>query len=448
MHPVAVRSYPYASPSQPARHVPRRNMTAGSMLTMSMGGKVAERLLIVDDEANMRWVLKEALGGAGYEVLVAASGQEALDEMGRHPADLVVLDLKLKGMDGLATLRRITERWPETVVIILTAYGTVATAVEAMQAGAADYLRKPFDVEEISFKIQRALERKALKAEVGRLRRLRLPSSLDPPAGAHPTWQRCLAQVRSLTALELDILLLGEAGSGRATLARFAHEASDRRDAPLVELDLSAFARATHPLVLAGSATSDGAWSRAGGGTLLLRNADRLSIDGQASLLERASERRGQGPRLLLTAEALLPGLEALSAACIDVPPLRERRDDLLLIAQMLIPGVELAAPALEALERYLWPGNVAELRGVLARAAVLSSQGPIEAIHLPEHVREAARYSVPLPLNGVNMEEIEIGLLRQALERAGGNKTRAAELLGLTRHTLLYRIEKYGLEA
>ena len=131
---------------------------------------MSERLLIVDDEANMRWVLKEALSGSGYDVYVAATGEEALGAMAAAPADLVVLDLKLKGMDGLATLRRLLERWPDSVVIILTAYGTVATAVEAIQIGAADYLRKPFDVEEIGFKIRRALERLALQAEVRRLR--------------------------------------------------------------------------------------------------------------------------------------------------------------------------------------------------------------------------------------------------------------------------------------
>src|SRR5918997_4269544 len=172
------------------------------------------RVLIVDDEANMRWILKEALAAVGYDVEVAAGGQEALSEMGRRPADLVLLDLKLKGMDGLTTLRRLMERWPDTVVIILTAYGTVATAVEAMQLGAADYLRKPFDVEEITFKLQRALERRALQAEVLRLRVQAAPAVVEPPVGTHVRWQRAVEQVRSLTALALDIVLLGERAAG------------------------------------------------------------------------------------------------------------------------------------------------------------------------------------------------------------------------------------------
>ena len=147
---------------------------------------MAERVLIVDDEANLRWVLKEALGEAGYEVRSVTGGQEALAEMAQWPADLVLLDLKLKGMDGLATLRRLRERWPDVVVIILTAHGTVPTAVEAMQLGAADYLRKPFDVEEISFKLRRALERRTMQHELQRQRAAARPTDGAVTVAAHP----------------------------------------------------------------------------------------------------------------------------------------------------------------------------------------------------------------------------------------------------------------------
>lgn len=409
------------------------------------------RVLIVDDEANMRWILKEALAAVGYEVEVATGGQEALSEMGRRPADLVLLDLKLKGMDGLTTLRRLMERWPDTVVIILTAYGTVATAVEAMQLGAADYLRKPFDVEEIIFKLQRALERRALQAEVLRLRVQVAPAAVEPPVGTHVRWQRSVEQVRSLTALALDIVLIGEPGAGRTSLARFSHALSERRQAPVVELDLEAFAPERHPQVLIGTGTTEGAWSRAGSGTLILRNAQHLRADALAALTGLLEHRGNGGPRLLLTAERLPAGaMPTFLAAQVQVPPLRERLVDLPLLSRALVPTAELTPALLEALEQHAWPGNVAELRGALLHAAALAGDTTIDIGHLPRDLRRVPAPDVPiqLPQDGLNMEAVEIALLRQALERAQGNKTRAADLLGLTRHTLLYRLEKYGLDA
>ncbi|HSH80072.1 MAG TPA: response regulator [Herpetosiphonaceae bacterium] len=410
---------------------------------------MAERVLIVDDEANMRWVLKEALSAAGYDVAVAASGQEALHEMGRHLVDLVLLDLKLKGMDGLATLRRLMERWPEAVVIILTAHGTVATAVEAMQLGAADYLRKPFDVEEIGFKIQRALERNALQSEVRRLRAT-VQQTVGEPVGADVAWQRCVEQVRSLTALELDIVLVGEAGSGRTTLARFAHGTRARGMAPLVELDLQVVPSEVQQLVLLGGDRGEGLWTKAGSGTLLLRNRERLADAAADALFRLVAQRGAGGPRLILTSETPIAGDRVLPMGQVHVPPLREHPADLPLLVRVLLPSADVTPGVIAALERYVWPGNIAELRGMLERASVLAAGGAIEERHLPEHIRQV---SVPgtliqLPREGLNLEAVEITLLRQALEQAHGNKSRAADLLGLTRHTLLYRLEKYGLGA
>jgi DNA-binding NtrC family response regulator len=407
-----------------------------------------ERLLIVDDETNMRWVLKEALGEAGYNVSTAGSGQEALVEMSESPADLVILDLKMKGMDGLATLQRLHERWPDVVVLILTAHGTVTTAVEAMQLGAADYLRKPFDVEEIRFKIHRALERQAMQGELQRLKDAARSIPTDVPTGTHPSWQRCIEQICSLTQLDLGVLLLGETGSGRATLARFAYGHSRRKAAPLIELDLSGIPPELQPAMVLGQDGSEGIWSRAGAGTLVLRNAEHVSQDMWSLLGERMRRGDPKVPRLLLTSTVVRTDAAALPLAQVEVPALRERQDDILLLARTFVPSVNLTAGALALLEGYTWPGNVTELRGVMERAATLASDDPIEERHLPERIRLAPLPGSPirLPLEGLRLEEVEISLIRQALDRAGGNKTRAADLLGLTRQTLLYRCEKYGL--
>lgn len=405
------------------------------------------RVLVVDDEGNMRWVLTEALTAAGYDVASVPGGADALQHMAKTPAHLVILDLKLKGMDGLATLRRLRERWPDVVVIILTAYGTVATAVEAMQLGAADYLRKPFDVEEVTFKLQRALERKGLQDEVRRLRRAVTHPQRGALIGRDPAWVRCIEQVRSLTALDLDILLIGEPGAGKRTLAHLAHFSSDRQHAPLVEIDFRTLSEAIQRAVLLGEQGREGAWSQAGGGSLLLAHVEECGPDGWGSLRDALAQRTGSGPRFLLTAQPQeLPELLMLPQVC--VPPLRERLADIPLLIQSFVEDVRLTPPALDLLTRYAWPGNVGELRSVVTRAAMLADGAPIDEQHLPASLYRHPSSTAPitLPPTGISLEAVEIALLKQALHLAGGNKTRAAELLGLTRHTLLYRLEKYGL--
>jgi two-component system response regulator AtoC len=406
-------------------------------------------VLIVDDEPNMRWVLQEALERAGYHVVGAGSGEEALDALGKRFVDLVILDLKLKGMDGLSTLRQIHARWPAIVVLILTAYGTVATAVEAMQSGASDYLRKPFDVEEVLFKVSRSLERRALQEEVQRLR----AGSPPPLPGSAPAWRRAQEAAAQAVTRGFDLRLIGEPGSGRATLARAAHAGGPRHLAPLIELDLATLPGATQGGMLAGEPGREGAWSAAGQGGLLLRHVGSLSptgADALGSLLTRRAE-VGVGPLLLLTGTrddwVMVGSLEHRFAA-VDVPPLREHADDILAFAAAWMPGQTITPAAEALLQAYAWPDNLSELRSVLERAALLAKGGPIDEQYLPGRVRVAPLPDAPirLPPEGLSLEELEIALIRQALARAGGNKSRAAELLGLTRHTLLYRLEKYKI--
>ncbi|MCG8348933.1 MAG: response regulator [Chloroflexales bacterium] len=410
------------------------------------------RVLVVDDEPNMRWVLQEALTKAGHAPHTAGSGSEALALLANTPIDLVILDLKLKGIDGLATLQAMHQRWPEVVVIILTAYGTVATAVTALQSGAADYLRKPFDVEEILFKITRALERQMLQQEIQRLR----SKTPDLPPGSHLAWRRVVEVAAEAIRQDFDLRLIGESGSGRATIARYAHAAGPRRKAPLVELDLETLPAEQQASILEGSSEQDGAWAKAGQGALLLRHLHALSLNGAAALARLVQRRTDQqhGPLLLTTepADYRPPQLtvpENRRRAEVRVPPLREHLDDLLLLAQFWLGDTAIAPAASNALHAYSWPGNIAELRGVLERAAALAHGAPIEERHLSANVCAAplANEVIRLPPEGLNLETVEVALIRQALVLAGGNKSRAAELLGLTRHTLLYRLEKYSIE-
>ena len=411
-------------------------------------------VLIVDDEANMRWVLGRALEQAGYTVHGAASGDEAANLMFREPIDLVLLDLKLRGEDGLAILRRLRERRPELVVIILTAYGTVPTAVEAMQLGAADFLRKPFDVEEVIFKVTRSLERRTMQQELARLNvaRRRVPA-FESLIGAAPGWQYLVAPAQEVATIDDDVLLVGEEGSGRTTLARAIHAASPRHESPLVELNLAIYNAATQLAALLGTATRGGALAAVGSGSLLLRGlADASTV--HAPLIEHLAQRAAHtGTRLLvITTEAspIPEDLQALLPVRLCVPPLRERQSDVLLLARYFAGNHLMTSQVAQLLEAYPWPGNIIELRGVVERAAQLAGECPIDITHLP-----TALHSPPEPLlnspaylppEGINLELVEQALIRQALERAHGNKSKAAELLGLTRHTLLYRMEKHGI--
>jgi DNA-binding NtrC family response regulator len=406
-------------------------------------------MLVVDDEPNMRWVLQEALGKAGYYTHAAGSGEEALELLAEHAINVVILDLKMKGMDGLATLRQIHARWPNVIVLILTAFGTVATAVEALQSGATDYLRKPFDVEEVLFKLSRALERRQLQAEIARLR---TAPPLDTP-GSHPAWRGALAATIEALAQDLDVRLIGEVGSGRASIGRIAHLASPRREAPFVTCDLANLPMGDQGTLLVGGERPGGFWGAAGQGTLLLRHIGHLTPAGAAGLV-RLLERRtmnGVGPLLVLTGTAEeWAAAPQLPHQCLEVsvPPLRAHLDDLLLFVESWLPTSQITPAAAELLHAYEWPGNLSELRGVLERADRLAAGGPIDVQHLPDRVRAAPLPNTPirLPPEGLSLEELEVALIRQALARAGGNKTRAAELLGLTRHTLLYRLEKYKI--
>jgi DNA-binding NtrC family response regulator len=413
-------------------------------------------ILIIDDEPNMRWVLGRALEQAGYTVQGAGGGEEAASLLLREAIDLVLLDLKLKGEDGLTILRRLRERQPELVVIMLTAYGTVPTAVEAMQLGAADFLRKPFDVEEVIFKIARALERRAMQQELARLTlQQRSAPAFEALIGVAVSWQSLLNQARTAAATECDILIVGEAGSGRATLSRAIHIAGLRHGAPLGELDLGLYHPAAQHAALFGAKSNDGAWNEAGSGSLLLRGlaAARAVHDALGDYLATRATRAG--PRLLVV-EADPPGLpETITAHLpmqLRVPPLRERPGDALLLARHFVGEHVITAQAAQMIEHYRWPGNVAELRSVFLRAAQLAGTSSIDSIHLPAHVVAAPGASdsrgIGLPPEGVNLEAVEQELIRQALARARGNKSKAAELLGLTRHTLLYRMEKYGITA
>jgi DNA-binding NtrC family response regulator len=413
-------------------------------------------ILIIDDEPNMRWVLAQALEQAGYTVQGVGNGDAALSVINRSPIDLVLLDLKLKGEDGLSILRRLRERRPDLVVFMLTAYGTVANAVEAMQYGAADFLRKPFDVEEVRFKIERALERQAMQHEMARLTQTqRSAMAFETLIGCSLPWLHTVERARILAPTDMPVVLIGEAGTDRRALAHAMHTASTRHKGKIVAIDLRVFTAETQHTALWGRDGGGGAWAEAGSGSLvlLLEKATATTTQMLVGRLEQTSGRMDPRVFVLVTSEdELPPALSALLPARLVVPPLRERHGDVLLLARHLLGAATLTPQAAQLLQTYHWPGNIVELRGVLMGARQLASTGLIDVDQLPQSLHEAPlaaeSVAIRLPQQGLNLEVVEQTLIRQALERARGNKSRAAELLGLTRHTLIYRMEKYGIIA
>ncbi|HEU4325179.1 MAG TPA: response regulator [Roseiflexaceae bacterium] len=407
---------------------------------------MAQTVLIIDDETHVRWVLGRALEQAGYRVHSAPDGGSGLGLLQRAPVDLVLLDLTLRGERGLVVLRRLRERHPDLLVLILASASAFGEAVEAMQLGAADVLRKPPDAEQTRRKVAQALERRVAQQELARLAASqRTAPSFAALIGADARWQALLGQARQLSRAEGGLLLRGEPGSGRASLGRAIHAEGDGRNRPLVELDLRPLTDAARTLFGAG-----GVWDAAADGTLLLRGLpEALAIQPALAscLAERALE---GGPRLLVVAapEPALPGqIAGLLAARLELPPLRERPGDILLLAHHFAGFGGLSPGAAVLLERYSWPGNIAELRSMVERARALAGDRPIDIDALPSDLRTPAAMFV-LPPEGLRLEEVEQTLIRQALARACGNKARAAELLGVSRATLLYRLEKYGISA
>ncbi|NOK85784.1 MAG: hypothetical protein GFH27_549371n22 [Chloroflexi bacterium AL-W] len=297
---------------------------------------MTRNVLIIDDEANMRWVLGQALEQAGYTAHGASGGDESMHMLARNSIDLVLLDLKLRGEDGLAVLRQVRERWPDVVVMMLTAYGTVPNAVEAMHLGAADFLRKPFDIEEVMVKVARALERRTMQQQIAHLTATQFdPVVFKTLIGTSVVWQDMLRQAWTLVTSETDVLFVGESGSGRASVARAIHAASTRHKAPLIECDTRIY---HDPLVtLFGNEHHEGLWAATGSGTLLIRHLDDVP-EAFPMLGERLAESAGQRPRLFIITQhqSIARALTAQCRAYLTIPPLYERPGDIALLSRVL----------------------------------------------------------------------------------------------------------------
>jgi len=449
---------------------------------------MGKRVLIVDDEKNMRWVLGQALSGDGYEVLEAADGVEALSIVSDQEPDVMVLDHRMPGKDGMEVLRTVRSKGLQFPIIMLTAHGNVATAVEAMKAGASEYLTKPFDLEELKLAIDKALTYSGLAAEVVRLRsELDREYDVEGIVASDAGMMAVLETVQKVAPTLATVMIYGESGTGKELIARALHNLSDRANKPFVSVSAGALPETLLESELfgfekgafTGAVTAKpGRFELANGGTLFLDEIGDISPATQVKLLrvlqERSFERLGGtrsievDVRVVAATNQDLQQLIAdgvfredlfyrLNVVPVTLPPLRQRSGDIpLLVAHFLEKfkaGTKRITPAaMEALARYQWPGNIRELENTIERIIILSHGDEIELSDLPGEVRaglggfDRASSGFTLPEEGVDLEEVELDLVRQALDRAGSVVPKAAKLLGLTAKTLEARMQRLGL--
>src|SRR4051812_9690078 len=450
-------------------------------------------ILVVDDEEPIRQVLTEVLSGHGYVVRTASDGEEALKELAAHDYDAVVTDVRMPRMDGLTLVRAIQQTAPDAPVIVMSAYGSHDLALEAMKAGAYDYLGKPFRPDEVLLVLRKAEERERLRAENRRLRReIEASRGRSAIIAESPSMKEGMGVVGKVAPARTTVLITGESGTGKELVARAVHELSPRKAGPFVAVNCGAipdqlieselFGHAKGAFTGAQSAKR-GLFEEADSGTLFLDEIGDLPLQLQVSLLRALQEgeiRRVGDARSIKVDVRVLAATHRdlaqhvaqgkfredlfyrLNVLALKLPPLRDRPEELPVLAErfiaqhaerLAIPRKALSPEALALLQHWRWPGNVRELENALERALVLSEGDEIDPAALPDEIRGARKASGPpeTPSEGDlsvkrAQRALEADLIRRALERTGGNRSRAAELLDLSPRALLYKIREYGL--
>jgi DNA-binding NtrC family response regulator len=450
-----------------------------------------KRILVVEDEEKLRRVIELQLTTSGFDVDKAATAEEGIKIVDR--ADLVLTDFRLPNMDGLQLLGLIRRQNAQVPVVIMTAYGSIETAVEAMKSGATDFLLKPFSLDHLMQVVGKALEMRALRDENRKLKEeLGRRYEYDNIIGRSEAMQEIFATIERVAPTRATVLLAGESGVGKDLIARAIHFHSPRRDRPMVKINCSAIPENLMESELFGyekgaftgaAAAKPGKFEQADTGTVMLDEIGDVPPAIQVKLLrilqEREFERLGSNLTrhidvrvIAATNQDLRAALEQgtfredlyyrLNVVPMNIPPLRERKQDIAFLANHFLhklapdsgrPVESISDAAMEKLVGYHWPGNVRELENVIERALILCQGSQLEPDDIKLEMAPRARASGDanqhhfLP-EGMTLDQYEQELIREALRRADGNKSQAARLLGLTRNALRYRLTQMGLEA
>jgi two-component system, NtrC family, response regulator HydG len=444
-------------------------------------------ILVVDDDESNRVTLERLLGREGYEVTHASTGREAMERLRAHPADLVLTDLKMPGMTGIDLLKAVRTLDPDVEVVVMTAYGTVETAVEAMKEGAYDFVAKPLKRLELVTTVRKALEKRGLQVENRRLREQLAEVGEGEVVGQSDAMRALLAEVEQVAPADATVLLTGESGTGKGRIARTLHQLSRRRDRRFVTVNCAAIPESLLESELFGyergaftgaTQRKEGRFDLARGGTLFLDEITEMTPSVQVKLLrvlqEGEYERVGGTETLRADVRVIAASnrdiekevdegrlrkdlFYRLNVIRLEIPPLRDRYDDVPLLAQHFLVkfnrknGTSLAGftpDALEALSAWSWPGNVRELENAIERAVVLCREDRIDLDDLPAAIRKGrgSRQRVGFEV-GTPLKYVERRMIEETLRSTGGDKVLAASLLGITARTIYRREAEWAQE-
>lgn len=447
----------------------------------------AAHILVVDDEVNIRGALVTLLEKQGHRVCGTGTGEEAIEALETAAADLVLTDLKMPGMGGMEFLRRLKLKWPDTEVLVVTAYGSIDTAIEAMRCGAYDYLTKPVDRERLHVMVEKALERHALAFENKQLKdRLETRMRFDRMVGDSQPMQRVYSLVEMVADSDVTVLLTGESGTGKELVARAIHHKSPRADGPFVTLNCGALPENLFESELFGyekgaftGATTNkmGRFELADRGTLLLDEVGELSLKSQVDflrVLETKEFRRLGGTKIVKVdarivaatnrnlEEAVKQGdfredlYYRLNVVPIRLPPLRERTDDIPLLADRFLTEFsaqhhrspkEASEEAMRLLRLYAWPGNIRQLRNLMERLVVTVKDPFVRPDHLPDEIQASREDTHTMLISlGSSLKDIEREAIRRTLSEVTNHREKAAKLLGISLRALQYKIKEYGI--
>jgi two-component system NtrC family response regulator len=446
---------------------------------------MAEHILLIDDDESLRRVTEYNLIAAGFAVVSAADGAAGLAAFRRKQPGLVVTDVQLGDMSGIDLLTRIKEEAPEVPVIVITAFGSIEMAVQAMHLGAFTFITKPFDRDTLRLSCAKALELGSLKRRTrNQAREIERLTGVEGMVTANSAMAELVATAKKVAESEASVLITGESGTGKEVLARLIHQVSGRRHEPFVAVNCAAIPAALLESELFGhvkgaftGAVKDrkGRFQSAAGGTLFLDEIAELQPEMQVKFL-RALQERVVEPVGSDVTEAVDVRIVAatnrelheeirqghfredlfyrLSVIPLHLPPLRERREDIgPLVAHFLRklaapPAVHFSPEALALLQAYSWPGNIRELQNVVERCLILRRGDRIDQqeVLLPGLAPGPVAVIPDIPPEGISLPEVERGLIEKALRQSGGNRSQAARLLGIPRHVLIYRLEKLML--
>jgi DNA-binding NtrC family response regulator len=446
-----------------------------------------EKILIIDDNDSLRYTLTNVIEEAGFGTCAVENGEKGLEEIKKGTYQLVISDMKLPGMDGMMVLRESKKINPDLPVILLTAFGEIKNAVDAMKQGAADYLTKPFNNEDMIFTIRKALELKYLSQEVNLLRkRYDNAYKQDMIIGNNKKMREIFEQIKVVAPTNLTVLLEGESGTGKEVAANMIHRLSDRRDKPFIAIDCGAIPETLIESELFGHekgaytdarTQKEGKFELANGGTIFLDEITNLSDANQMKLLRAIQDKKitrlGGKKAIELDIRIITATNLNLSDAVnneifradlfyrlnefhISIPPLRERIEDIPVFADHIIKNSNgelnknienLSDTVMAKIKSYSWPGNIRELRNVIRRAVLLSTGNTIDSIYLPESNENSLAAGNNLLSFDNSTKQAERDVIIKALNMANGNKSKAAKILNMNERTMYRKIKSLGIQ-